>query len=74
MASPAMCDSGKKVITVTTLTISTRSLYKLRSLTLVINFFGRQLVNISVQAKRPHVRQSPMPKDENCSISKVVEP
>ena len=67
-------DSSEKVITVTVLALSTRSLYKLTSLPSTIIFLGRQLVSVSVQAKRPLLRHSEMLRVKSYGMSKVVEP
>lgn len=67
---PVMHDSGKKVSVIITHTLSTKSLYKLRSLP-TCTYLPWQTV--SVQAKRFLLRHSQMPKDKNYSISKVAD-
>ena len=74
MTLTALCDLNKKETTINTLTLATRSLYKVKSLP-SCNYLPWQTVGqYWCPAKRPLLRHSQMPKDKNYVMSEAVEP
>ena len=71
----AVHDPGKKVLTVKSMSLLSKlGLCKTLEVCLpAIISLGRQMISVSVQAKRLHLRHSEMPKDKNYMF-KVVEP